>query len=125
MNHIDQKVEDVSLLDGFPHVLFLQGTPLVQLRIIPGADAQVQDEQFASLGKEHWSFGRNHADVFVRLHDALDAGQWQVVVVLEIVFRLVLERLDFRVGRLPELIQGRVHLSQELRRTAGWWWRGD
>lgn len=63
----------------------------------PVPEGELQDEHLACLGKEYRSLRRNHAHVFVRLHDALDAGEGQVVVVLEVLLGTYLEILHLEV----------------------------
>jgi len=114
LDDVHQKVENVRLLNGLSNVFLLEGSSLVELRVVPAPNAQVQDKEFAGLGKEDGSLRGDHSHVLVGLHDALDACQWQVVVRLEILFGLSLEFLYRGELLLPELVEASVELCKEL-----------
>ena len=116
LNDIDQKVKDIRLLNGFSDIFFLQGSSFVQLTVIPRPDTQIQNKQFTRLGKQDGRFGTNHADIFVRFHDPLDAGQRQIIVRLEIVFGLLFQTGNVLQGLMPKGIEGMIELRQKLRR---------
>mmetsp|Transcript_8332 Transcript_8332/g.23988 ORF Transcript_8332/g.23988 Transcript_8332/m.23988 type:complete len:234 (+) Transcript_8332:71-772(+) len=122
-NDIHQKVKDVCLFNRFSDVFLLQRPTLVQLRVVPGTNRQIKDEQFARFGKEHGCLCRDHADVFVRFHDPLDSCKWQVVVRFEVLFGLVRVRLHHMQLFLPKRLQRTVQLSQKLRRIRRGRWR--
>ena len=115
MYHIHQKIKDIRLLDGFPNIFLLQGPSLVQLGVVPTSDAEIEDEEFTRLAEQYGRFGGNHADVFVTLHNAFDAGQWQVVVILKVLFGLIGGQiLNVPKALLPKLIQGLVEHGEKL-----------
>lgn len=62
-----------------------------------GRSAHLKDKYLAGPGEKRWRLGRNHAHVLVRLHDFLDASQWQVVR-LEVVQLLNLLQLRIQTG---------------------------
>lgn len=78
-----EKVKRLRMVHRRLHVLLVQVSPLVLLRECPRADRQLQDEKFARFCEETWGFCSNHANVFIALHDVLDARERQVIAVLE------------------------------------------
>jgi len=81
---VDEDVENVGASDGGGDVVLLEGAALVLVGVEPGADGELEDEELAGLGEEDGGLGGDHADVLVGLHDLLDAGQGELVV-LEVV----------------------------------------
>ena len=70
-------------------------------------ESELEDEHLAGLGEQDGCLGRDHPHVLVRLHDALDARQGQVVVVLEVLLSTDVEDLHLereRAGRGLSLI---------------------
>lgn len=125
LNDVYQKIKDIRLLDRLSYIFFLERTAFVQLAVVPTSYAEIEDEEFAGFGKQDGSLRRNHADVFVGLHDSFDTSEGQIVVGLEILFRLFCVVLDDLQLILPELAQTSVELGQELRargrRCRGLW----
>ena len=62
-------------------------------------EGELEDEHLARLGEEHRSLGRDHTNVLVALHDALDASQRKVVVVLEVLLGADLKDVHLRQRR--------------------------
>lgn len=82
----------------------------------PGADGEFEDEELAGFGKEDRGLGGDHADILVGLHDLLDAGEGELVV-LEVVDVFDLLAL---VG--PEHLELLLLLLEEV--VEWWWWWG-
>lgn len=73
--------------------------------------SDLSNEKTACQSEQYWCFTRNHAHIFVRLHNFLDARQWQLLVfevvqvprcsidlfanLLELLHQLLLVLLDF------------------------------
>ena len=116
---VDEEVEDVGARDGRGDVVPLQGAALVLLGVQPGPDGELEDEELAGLGEQHGRLGGDHAHVLVGLHDLLDPGQRQLVV-LEVRRRRALRLLALV---RPERLQlGLLLLEQVVvrhRRRAG------
>ena len=89
---VDEEVKHVGLGERGSNVRPLQRPPLVLLCVDPCAHRELGDEDVAPLGEEDGRFGRDHLDVWVCLHDLLDARQWQLMDLVVVVF--VLESLD-------------------------------
>jgi len=121
-DNIDQEIENIGLLDRFSDIFLLQSTAFVELRIVPAPNTQIQNEQLACFCEQDWGFSGYHPDIFVRLHNAFDPCQWQVVMSLEILLCLLSELLDRFNLLFPELIQTAVKSSQKLWRAARWSW---
>jgi len=77
---VDEEVEDLGARDGGGDVGLLQGAALVLLGVRPAAVGELEDEHLAGAGEDDGRLGGDHAHVLVGLHDLLDAGQRQVVV---------------------------------------------
>lgn len=105
-HYVDEKVEDVRLLDGRRDIGALQGAALGLLGLRPRAVGELEDEHLARLRKQHRRLCGDHAHVLVRLHDFLDARQGEEVV-LEVVRVLYLLQLVH-----PEGLQLLVQLGQ-------------
>jgi hypothetical protein len=113
---VDEEIEDVGARDGRGDVVALQGAALVLLGMEPGADSELEDEEFAGLGEQHGRLGGDHAHVLVGLHDLLDPGQRQLVV------------LEVRRGRAlrllalvrPERLQLGLLLLEQVVVRHGW-----
>ena len=87
---IDQEVEHVGLGQGRRNVGALQSTALVLFGVDPGAHGEFGDENVTALGKQDGSFGRDHLDFWVGLHNLLDASQGELVQLVVVFVRLEL-----------------------------------
>lgn len=77
---VDEEVEDVCLLNGSGDITSLQGATFSLLGLCPCAMRKLEDEHFAGLCKEDGSFCGDHADILVGLHDLLDPGEREEMV---------------------------------------------
>lgn len=78
----------------------------------PRADCELEDEELAGLGEENGGLGRYHADVLIRLHDLLDASQWELVILkvvdlFNVVALVVPEHLQLLLLLLEEMMKWR------------------
>ena len=63
----------------------------MHLCVYPGPHGELVDEHLGGLGEEDGRLGRDHLHVLVQLHDLLDPGQRQLLV------------LQVRRGHVPDL----------------------
>lgn len=73
-HNIDKEVKHVRLHQGRCNVGSLQCAALVLFCVDPGTHGELRDEDVAALGKQDGSFGRDHLDFRIGLHDLLDTG---------------------------------------------------
>ena len=114
LDDIDEEVKNIRFLNCLSNIFLLKGSSLVQLRIVPTAYTQIQNKKLARLGKENWSLGRDHADIFVRLHNTLDTSKWQIIVSFKVLFCLILIFLNNLDLLFPEVVETTVELCQKL-----------
>ena len=95
-NNVDQEIEHVGFGQSRSNVGALERSPFVLFGVDPRAHRQLGDEDVAALGEQNRSFGRYHLDLWVRLHDFLNASQGELVDF--VVMSLGLEVAD---GLLP------------------------
>lgn len=120
-HNIDQEIENISPGNGGGNVVFLQSASFVLLGVEPRPDGELEDEELAGLGEKDGSLGRYHPHVLVGLHDLLDAGQGELVV-LEIVHLLDLlalvrpEHLQLLLLLLEEVVERRRRDGRRRRR---------
>lgn len=110
---VDEEVEDLGAGDGGGDVGLLERAALVLLGVRPAAVGELEDEHLARPGEHDGGLGGDHADVLVGLHDLLDAGEGEVVV-LE-----VGGGLDLAVLLRPEHLQLLLRRRRLLRRRGG------
>lgn len=77
----------------------------------PRTDGELEDEELACLGEEDGSLCGDHAHVLVGLHDLLDAGEGELVVlevigVLDLLTLVGPEHLELLVLLLEEVVEG-------------------
>lgn len=123
-DNVHKEVEYISPCDCCSNVVLLQGTPLVLLCMEPRADGELEDEELARLGEEDGSLCGDHAHVLVGLHDLLDAGEGELVVleVIGVLDPLALvgpEHLELLVLLLEEVVVERSRVRVWRWR---WWW---
>lgn len=102
-DEVHEEVEDVGVGDAVADVVALQSPPPVLLGVLPGPVGQFDDEQFAGLAEQHRGLGTDHPDVFVGLHNLLDACQRETVA-LEEAFRGVFFSGHYFLLELFELL---------------------
>ncbi|KAF7838837.1 hypothetical protein G2W53_007319 [Senna tora] len=125
-HNIHQEIEYIGAGYGGGDVVLLERAPLVLLGVEPGSDGELEDEELAGLGEENGRLGGDHAHVLVGLHDLLDAGEGELVV-LEIVDMLDLlalvgpEHVKLLLLLLKEMVErrGRGRSRGGLRRVRG------
>lgn len=71
----------------------------------PGAHGEFRDENVAALGEQDGCLGRDHLDLWVRLHDLLDARQRQLVKLIVVGGSLEVRDDLLPVGRENVLIR--------------------
>jgi len=72
---VNQKVEHIGLCESGCDVGTLKSTALVLLGVNPCPHGQLCDEDVATLCEQDWGLGRYHLDLWIGLHDFLDARQ--------------------------------------------------
>ena len=77
---VHEEVEDLGAGDGGRNVRLLERAALVLLGVRPAAVGELEDEHLAGAGEDDGGLGGDHAHVLVGLHDLLDPGQREVVV---------------------------------------------
>lgn len=87
-NNVNKEIKHVGLGQRRGDVRPLQGSPLVLLRVDPGAHRQLRDEDVAPLGEEDRRLRRDHFHLRIRLHHLLDPRQWQLVDLVVVRVRL-------------------------------------
>ena len=118
-HNIHQKIKYIRPSNRRGDIILLQRPPLVLLRVQPRPYRQLQNEELAGLGEEDWGLRRDHPHILIRLHNLLDAGQRQLVV-LEVVHLLDLLAL---VG--PKHLKLLLLLLQKMVKGLLWWvWGG-
>ena len=58
----------------------LEGPTLVVLCVDPGSQGQLMDEHLGRLGEQQRRLSRDHLHILIQLHDLLDPGQWQLLL---------------------------------------------
>lgn len=54
----------------------------------PGAHGELRDEDVAALGEQDGRLGRDHLNLWVRLHDLLDTGKGELMQLVVVGVRL-------------------------------------
>jgi hypothetical protein len=127
---VDEEIEDLGARDGGGDVGFLQRAALVLLGVRPAAVGELEDEHLAGAGEDDGRLGGDHADVLVGLHDLLDAGERQVVVLevgggLDLAVLLRPEQLELLLRRGALLVRLLLRRGGRVRDSAGRGVRGS
>jgi hypothetical protein len=117
---VDEEIEYLSARDGTGDVRFMQRAALALLGVCPAVAGDLEDEHLTGVREDDGRLSGDHVDVLIGLHDLLDVGERQVVV-LE-----VCGGLDLAVLLCPEHLELLLHRGALLVRLLhrGGWVRG-
>lgn len=79
-DYIDQKVEDICLLNGSRNIGSLQSSALGLLGLCPCAVSELQNEHLTGFGEKDGSLGGDHANILITFHDLLDACEREEMI---------------------------------------------
>ena len=95
---VDEEIKHVRLGQRGSDVGPLKGASFVLLSVDPSTHGELGDEDVAAFGEEYGRLRRNHLDLWVGLHDLLDARERELVLFIVVIGSLELGDLLLPIG---------------------------